>query len=86
MSNRKKPKRYFRKTKHLADVETESQIQLPKSDKVVIKVVPAKADGEDIGQTVFYEDGTFDMIISEGISEKAQAHIAEFKLFMAGED
>lgn len=85
MSNRRKPRRRFKLNRVITE-QALQKIDLPKSDKVVLKTVPAKADGEEIGTCVIYDDGTMDIITFEGISMKARADIKTFQEFMMGED
>lgn len=63
----------------LVKEEAVKRINVPKQDKVVMKTVPAKADGEVIGEAVIYTDGTFDIIVFEGISDEARAKLYSFQ-------
>lgn len=56
----------------------------PSDEKVVVKTVPAvihwkdweasdREDDEIIGETVVYEDGSFEMVINRDISEEAKS-------------
>lgn len=53
-----------------AAIQTETEVKLPDDDKVVLKKVPAKVDGEVIGEAVLYEDGTSDIIINDDLSDE----------------
>ncbi len=92
MSNRRKmfkPRRRKNGNLHTPNLISEgalSKIDVPKSDKVVVKTVPAMADGEVIGEAVIYEDGTIDVIVQGDISEKAKADLYSFKQVMMGMD
>lgn len=63
-----------------------SKVEIPPSEKTVIKTSPARARGEEIGTMVYYDDGTMDCIVNEGISEQAKADLYAFKEFMANGD
>lgn len=96
MSNRRKiRKRMFqtqrrkngnRHTPNLIREDALDKIDVPKVDKEVIKVVPARAGDEIIGEAVIYEDGTIDVIVHGEISEKAKADVYSFKQTMLGLD
>lgn len=60
----------------------EAYVKAPSQDKEVAKTVPALADGEIIGTTVIYADGTFDIVVKKDISPQAKVHLEEFKLAM----
>lgn len=85
------------------DVETQEVVELPSLERVVNKTVPAvihwkdwpqvdRDDDEIIGETVIYEDGTFDMVINRDITLEAQGLVNEihqvspFNVSLAKED
>lgn len=66
------------------DVETGEIISVPMDERVVNKTVPAvihyaqweqidRDDDEIIGETVIYEDGSFEMVVRGDISPEAQS-------------
>lgn len=62
------------------------KIEVPKSEKVVHKTVPAKAGDEIIGEAIIYEDGTIDVVVHGDISDEAKEALYSFKQTMLGTD
>lgn len=57
-----------------------AKLDLQEDEKVVVKVVPAKVDGEIVGETYLYDDGSFDMHLADDISTEAMMKLEEFGL------
>jgi hypothetical protein len=88
VSNRRKPKRQARLSKMIKQ-EAIERLDLPASEKTVIKRVPAtihwgmvkdidREDSEVIGETVIYEDGSYDVVVADDISDNAKTLIYGF--------
>lgn len=64
MSNSRKP-RNFRLTRRrgarIKDAAVDETVKIPNNEKTVIKVVPAKVNGESIGDAIIYDDGSVDI-------------------------
>lgn len=63
-----------------------TKVDIPDQNKTVLRTKEAYADGEHIGQSVFYDDGTIDFIVKDGISEKARRDLEAFKVMWATGD
>lgn len=80
MGNRPKIKgRFSEKVRKRFKME---ELVLPEDEKVVIKEVPAKVDGEVVGTTLIYDDGTFSVILDENMSEESKEKLRD--LFLNG--
>lgn len=88
-SRREKRDRFLAKIKGETGLEVGQKIEgsvitPPADEKVLLKIVPAtihwkdweavdREDDEVIGDTLLYEDGTFEMVINRDISPEAKA-------------
>lgn len=92
MSNRRKAKNSAERMRKMVRQGALHKIDVPRDEQVVVKRVPAKIDWakvgnitrddvEIIGETVIYEDETFDLIVNDNISEEAKTLVYGQDLF-----
>lgn len=81
MGLRRKNKEQRRKNRQLkarkkatptADSGIAAVVEAPDDSKVLLKTVPAKVDGEVVGDALLYDDGSVDVILNRDISEEAK--------------
>ena len=56
-----------------------SKVDIPTYEKELLKKVPAKVDGEVIGDAYIYDDGTVDVVIFKDAPEEAIAKIRGYE-------
>lgn len=66
MSNRQRPKRHLSVVPDDAQTQIQnsgiaSKVDIPSNEKVMLKAVPAKADGVIVGEAYLYDDGSVDI-------------------------
>jgi hypothetical protein len=92
VSNRKKVKNSGERMRKLVRQGALKKIDVPRDEQVVVARVPAKIDWakvgnitrddvEIIGETIVYEDNTFDVIVKDDISDEARTLVYGQDLF-----
>jgi len=82
MSNRRKPG-YLRKQKNrekktrpqMPKGPAHIQVSIPESEKTLLKEVPAKIDGDEVGVAYIYDDGSVDIVYDNRLTEEHRAKI-----------
>lgn len=83
----------FEDTSGLNEESRFEVLDSPTGEKEVLKTVPSiihwanvpqvdREDSETVGKAVIYIDGSFDMIVFEGISEEARDYMDDFQASM----
>lgn len=93
MSNRRRPRGLTsEKMRKMVKRGALNKVDIPRDEQVVVKRVPAKIkwalvgnidrdDVETIGETVIYDDDTFDLIVDDNCSDEAKTLIYGSDLF-----
>lgn len=80
MGNRRRPKNPLAAIKGRVQVDKKGMANLvvmPSDEKEVIKTVPAKVNGETVGECDILDDGTVDIRLYENVSDDARKQIME---------
>lgn len=84
MSNRKKAKAPWlgRRARPQRELDGRlglpaQRVAMPKSEREVLKTVPAKIADEVVGTAILYDDGTTDIILNDEISDEARKKMGD---------